>query len=90
MMQWFIILLLIGTIAHTELRYHSLRKQALRNHIQLVVSRSARQSNLKKSELSRPDPDVDFDPKTVRRDTTDLPLTGRMGGMPIESGEENE
>ena len=78
-MDLVIILLLIATIIHTELRFRWLRKTDKLEHGAIGTLLRARQSSIKQQRIHQQNPDVDFQPKTVKRDSDDIPLTGRVG-----------
>jgi len=90
-MDWITIPLLLLILVHNELRFRTLSAKVKEGLRSVTLSISTRQNSIKFQNTDQPPVPIDFDPKTVRRDTDDIPHTGRMGKLqPWTSGEDDE
>ena len=82
-MDWIILLVLIAAIIHTEWRYRKLKQAAHKDARAVASLFQSRISTIRMGQRSIQDPEVDFQPRTTRRDTPDIPATGRMSSAHV-------
>lgn len=86
-MDFLILVFVMGLAGHQIYLHAMLRREFRRLHVTLVSATRSHQGRMRKLSRSSPEaiPDIDR-ARTTKRDTDDIPATGRMGPLMPSGG----
>lgn len=88
-MDFLILALVLGLAGHQIYLHRFVKRELKKLHVTLISQRASQGRMRKLAQSSTESPPIIDRARTTRRDTDDLPTTGRMGSLLPRGGGEN-